>query len=121
MSGRLVADVLEHAPEDLSPAAMLVLVSLAECARDKDRRARFHCSVDDLARRTRLTPGTVRNTLAQLVKRGILRRIHARVHKGGKHQEYEIAALSERHRFATMTPLPAPKKPTEQHPTERTG
>lgn len=121
MSGRLVADVLEHAPEDLPPAAMLVLLSLAESARDKDRTARFHCSTTDLARRTRLTPGTVRNTIAQLRKRGLIRPIHANVHKGGKHQEYEIARLSDRHRFATMIPLPKPKTPPVQHRTEGTA
>jgi len=96
---------------------MLVLVSLAESARDRDRIARFHCSAADLARRTRLSAGTVRNNLSALARRGLIRPIHANVHKGGKHQEYEIAKLSDRHRFATMTPpTPLPKRDNSETP-----
>ena len=110
MSGRIVADVLDHAPEDLSPVQLLVLISLAESARERDRRARFHCSVTELARRTRRPPGTVRNALSELVRRGLIRPVHERVHKGGKHQEYVLARLSERHRFATLKDTPAPRE-----------
>ena len=102
MSGRLVGEVLDHAPADLTPADMLVLVALANDARDHDRIARFKSSVDVLAHRTRLSTGTVRNTLSRLVARGLIRPMIKTVHKGGKHQEYEIAKLSQSHRFATL-------------------
>lgn len=101
MSGRLVAEVLDHAPADLTSAELLVLIALAEDARDSDRQARFHCSVDVLVVRTRLKPGTVRNSLSRLIARGLIRTVHDRVHKGGKHQEYVLAKLSQAHRYAT--------------------
>lgn len=102
MSGRLADEILDHAPADLSPAEMLVLVALALDARESDRQARFHCSTDDLVRRTRLKAGTVRNAISSLCARGLIRRVHERVHKGGKHQEYILAKLGQRHRFATI-------------------
>lgn len=102
MSGRLVGEVLDHAPQDLTPADMLVLVALADDARDKDRIARFKSSTEALAYRTRLSPGTIRNTISKLVQRGLIRPLLTNVHRGGKHQEYEIAKLSQSHRFATI-------------------
>ena len=102
MSGRLVGEVLDHAPNDLTPAELLVLVALANDARDHDRISRYKSSVDVLAYRTRLSPGGVRNVLSKLVTRGLIRPLLGNVHRGGKHQEYELAKLSQNHRFATI-------------------
>lgn len=102
MSGRLVGEVLDHAPQDLTPAARLVLIALAADARDTDRIARFKSSVDALAYRTNLAPGSIRNVLSELVARGLIRPLIKHVHRGGKHQEYELAKLANHHRFATI-------------------
>lgn len=109
MSGRLVGEVLDHAPEDLTVAERFVYAALAEAARDKDRIARYKCSSADLAHRTGLKEGTVRNALTELAGRGLIRRLIAKTHKGagGKHQEYELCKLGAHHRFTTIRDLPA--------------
>lgn len=98
MSGRLVGEVLKHAPADLTPAQMLVLVALAEQARERDRTARY-AKVSLLAEYTRLKPGTVRNALSELTSRALIQRVHDRAHLG-KIQQYRIAELAEHHRTA---------------------
>lgn len=103
MSGAIVKEVLEHAPEDLTAAQMLVFVSLAEDAREKGtyaRQARYESSVDDLMRRTRLKAGTVRNALAELVRRGLLVPLNGRA-RPGIVQHYRIPVLYEHHRRTT--------------------
>ena len=102
MSGRLVGEVLDHAPEDLTVAERFVYTALAEAARDRDRIARYKCSTSDLAYRTGLKEGTVRNALTELAQRGLIKRLVVTVHKGGKHQEYELCKLSSHHRFTTV-------------------
>lgn len=102
MSGRLVDEVLECAPDDLTSAQMLLLVALAEDARERDRIARFETSVVDLQRRTRLKSGTVRNGLSALVSRGLITPLHrARL---GTVQHYRLSPLHEHHRGSTITP-----------------
>lgn len=102
MSGKLVGEVLDHAPRDLTVAERFVFAALAEAARDKDRTARYQCSNSDLAYRTGLKEGTVRNALSELAQRGLIKRLVETVHKGGKHQEYELCKLSAHHRFTTI-------------------
>lgn len=104
MSGRLVGEVLDHAPTDLTVAERFTYVALAEAARDKDRIARYKCSVDDLTYRTGLKPGTIRNALTELAHRGLIKRLVAKPHRGagGKHQEYELCKLEDHHRFTTV-------------------
>lgn len=97
MSGRIVGEVLDYAPEDLTDAEMLVLLAVAEDARDRDRHAAYS-DVETLVRRTRKKPGTVRNALSSLVGRGILVPQHDRVRRGGKHQEYVVTKLLPHHR-----------------------
>lgn len=99
MSGRLVGQALDHAPEDLTSAQMLVLVAICEDARDKTRMASFS-DLESLVRRTRLKPGTVRNALSVLCRRGLLLPQVETVHKGGCHQEYVVADLRPHHRQA---------------------
>lgn len=104
MSGRIVGEVGEHAPDDLTPSERLVLVFIAEDARERDRRAQYS-DLETLVRKTRLKPGTVRNALSELVRRGILTPQLQRVSRGGKHQEYVVAKLDEHHRRAVVRPI----------------
>ena len=108
MSGRLVGEVLDHAPSDLTVAERFVYAALAEAARDKDRIARYKCSNADLAYRTGLKEGTVRNALTELAHRGLIKRLVAKPHRGagGKHQEYELCKLDAHHRFTTIRDVP---------------
>lgn len=99
MSGRIADDVLDHAPEDLTQAELMVLVAVALDARESDRIARFS-DVETLVRRTRLKPGTVRNALSVLVRRALIAPTKDRVHRGGAHQEYVVAKLAHGHRAA---------------------
>lgn len=94
-----MGEVFDYAPEDLSGAELLVLLSIAEDARDRDRIASFS-DVETLTRRTRLKPGTVRNALSSLGRRALIIPKHDRVHRGGKHQEYVVAKLEGAHRAA---------------------
>jgi len=103
VSGKLVNEVLENAPDDLTAAQMLVLVALAEDARERGpyaRQARFESSADDVVRRTRLKPGTVRNVLAQLVHRGLIVPLNGRA-RPGIVQHYRLTELYPHHRQAT--------------------
>ena len=100
MSGRIVGEILDHAPSDLTTAERLVLVTIGENARDTTRHAEG-CDVDTLAWRTCLKPGTVRNALSELVRRCLITPTVERVYRGGKHQEYDVAKLYPHHREAT--------------------
>lgn len=98
MSGRLVNEVLEYAPESLSRLELLVLVSLAESARDTDRQTRgSSSSASVLAYRVRSSPGSVRNALATLQARALVKPLHART-RPGLAQQYHLAELSTFHR-----------------------
>lgn len=99
MSGRIVGEVLDNAPEDLRPAEYLTLIVLAEDARDRDRHA-MYSDLTSLVRRTRLAPGTVRNALAELARRGLVQPQRDNVHRGGHHQTYILAKLHTEHRAA---------------------
>lgn len=96
MSGRIVGEVLDNAPSDLRPAELLVLVAIAEDARDRDRLARFS-DLESLVHRTRLAPGTVRNALVVLCRRALVKPANGKAVKG-KHQEYRITELEPHHR-----------------------
>jgi hypothetical protein len=100
MSGRIVGEVLDHAPEDLRGAEFLTLLAIAEDASDKDRRARFS-DLENLTRRTRQSPGTIRNALSTLARRGLIIPIHRA--RPGTHQEYLVAELYEHHRHTTVS------------------
>lgn len=97
MSGRIVGEVLDNAPEDLTPAELLVLVAIGEDARERDRLA-IYSDVATLVTRTRCKPGTVRNALSSLTRRGLIIPTVDRVHRGGKHQEYRVPKLQPHHR-----------------------
>ena len=101
MSGRIVGEVLENAPEDLTPAELLTLIALAEDAHDKTRHAAYS-DVATLARKIRRPPGTVRNALSELTRRGLI--VPTRtggVGRGKYHQEYDLVRLHPHHRETT--------------------
>lgn len=98
MSGRLVKEVLEDAPASLTPLELLVLVSIAECARDGDRTTRGGSgSAEVIAHRVRTSPGSVRNVLSRLVQRGLIKPLHERAHRGMA-QQYRLEELFPWHR-----------------------
>ena len=101
MSGRIVGEVLDYAPESLSETERWVLVAIAEAARDSDRTARYETDVETLARRTRRTPGTVRNALSTLTSKGLIKPLLAA--RRGIVQHYQVAKLEQHHRFVTYT------------------
>lgn len=102
MSGRLVGEVLDHAPLDLTPLELLILVALAETARDTTRTATYGANVDTLADRVRSTPGSVRNALQRLRGRGLIVALHEKPRKGLA-QEYRIPRMTTDTRRATWT------------------
>jgi hypothetical protein len=105
VSGRIVGEVLHHAPEDLPKLDFLVLIALAEDARDSDRVARKECSADVLAYKVRSTPASVRQALKRLKDRALIRPVHAKVHRGHQ-QNWTITKLSSYHREgARIIPL----------------
>jgi hypothetical protein len=99
VSGRIVEQVLEHAPADLRPAELMILVVIAEDARERDRVSRFS-DLENLTRRSRLKPGTIRNALSELTARALITPTLDRAHTG-RHQEYRVADLKPEHRQAT--------------------
>ena len=99
VSGRIVREVLDHAPEDLTKLDLLVLISLAESAHDNDRTARSEASADAIAYRVRSTPSSVRNALQRLKERALIRPVHQKVHRGHA-QDWTITKLSDHHREA---------------------
>lgn len=94
-----MSEVLDYAPVDLTPAERLVLVCLAELARDKDRTARQGTSSAAISNRTCLTIGTVKNALSSLARRAIIQPQHKA--RRGLAQDYKLTQLSEYHRFTT--------------------
>lgn len=100
MSGKIVGEVLDYAPDDLTDAELLVLVALAENARDTGPDARItKTSAAAIAKRVRRSPGTVQNVLVELRRRGLI----AAQHKAsrGHAQNYRIHQLEAHHRATT--------------------
>jgi len=98
MSGRLVREVLEHAPNTLTRLELLVLVSLAESANERTRTTYGSQSAAAvIAHRVRSSPATVRNALGALRQRALIKPVHDKVHPG-RAQQYVISELHEYHR-----------------------
>lgn len=69
MGVRLIVEVLDHAPANLTPAERLVLVVIAEAANDRTREG--WPGTETLTRRTGLTDRGVRAAFARLATRGL--------------------------------------------------
>jgi len=101
MSGRLVGEVLKYAPADLHARELLVLVALAEAARDDTRRATYDTSCEQIADRTRIPPSSVKSALFELRQRALIIGIHAKPRRGLA-QEYDIAKMTPATRKAVI-------------------
>lgn len=113
MSGRLVKNVLQYAPVDLTDKERLVLIALAEDARERDRIARF-ITVEEIADYAQISTGTVRNILSRLTARALVQPTLSHANKG-RRQQYRIAFLTPEHRAATIRKASSPEmthKPT---------
>lgn len=106
MGVRLLVEVLDRAPADLTPAERLVLAVLAEDARDDTRTC--WPGMEKLTRRTGLKPDSLRRVFQRLAKRGIEVRVPIKfTDKGapvfareGVQTNYRIPALPEMRRDA---------------------
>ncbi|MDQ3762609.1 MAG: helix-turn-helix domain-containing protein [Actinomycetota bacterium] len=113
MGIQLIAEVLNHAPAGLSASERLVLIVVAEAARDHTRLG--WPSMQVLARRTGLSERAVRKVLARLADRGYELRVPAGTDRTGApifaHKGH--ATVYRLPRFAAKVepqyPLPDPK------------
>jgi hypothetical protein len=101
MSGRIVGEVLDNAPEDLTILELAVLVALAEVAHDKTRLATYKTSAEQIAHRIRSTPSSVKSALFRLRHRGLIVGLHDKPRKGLA-QEYRIPKMHEGTRRAVI-------------------
>lgn len=83
MGVRMMVEILDHAPPELSPAERLVLIAIAEDARDGGTRT---CSpgVDMLCRRTGLSEEGLRKVFQRLAKHGMEIRVALGKGKSGR-------------------------------------
>lgn len=79
---QLVAEVLDHAPADLTAAEVLILVAIGEETRTRGEHREI--PVEDLARRARLDRRGLRVAVTRLAKRGIKVRVAIGVDRHGK-------------------------------------
>lgn len=102
MSGRIVGEVLDCAPVDLTQLERLVLVALAESARDATRIATHKTTRDALADRCTTTPKVIQKVLRELRNRGLIvpQIPDDQIHRGVA-QHYLINKLTPAHRRAT--------------------
>lgn len=102
MSGRIVGEILDNAPEDLTQLELLVLIALAETAKDTTRTATFGTSCEQIAHRIRSTPASVKSTLFRLRHRGLIVGVHDKPRKGLA-QEYTIPTTTKATRTAVLS------------------
>lgn len=101
MGIKLVVEVMDHAPEDLTPAERLVLVVIAENVRDGDPKREtwpgFNAAV--LAKRAGLTgDGSLKRALQRLAKRGMEVRVPIATGKDGR-ELYAVPGQQCRYRL----------------------
>lgn len=99
MSGRIVGEVLDNAPEDLTDLELKVLLALAESARQDTRIATHKTTRDALAYRTRSSAVSVKKVLRTLRDRGLIKPVNGTAHRG-KAQHYQLMKLTPDHRTA---------------------
>lgn len=81
MGTRLIEEVLDHSPADLTPAERMILIVLARHANDQTREC--WPSIDTIARQTGIQAGSVSKALQRLGKRGLEVRIPVGFDKRG--------------------------------------
>ncbi|MYV77745.1 hypothetical protein GT352_28005 [Streptomyces sp. SID1046] len=104
MGIRLVVEVLDHAPADLTPAERLVLVVLAEYANDKTRLC--WPKIESISARTGLKPESVSQVFRRLSRRTPSLEVRVELKKGkdgrpvfayeGTKTKYRIPKLAKR-------------------------
>lgn len=107
MAIQLVQEVLDHAPDDITPAELVVLLAIAERASNLTRVA--YPSKDgtwNLARRCRLTPDGLRRVFQRLAARGLEVRVSFGVDGKGR----PVYACRGRSTDYRLPKLPAPRK-----------
>ncbi len=113
MSIRLIVEVLDHAPADLTPSERLVLVVLAEDANDVTREG--WPGMDKISRRTGLQPDSVRRVLQRLAKRGLEIRVPIGKDKRGR-LVFAHEGASTRYRIPILTTERRDEDPASEEP-----
>lgn len=114
----LIQEVLDHAPEDITSSEMVVLLVLAESARDASREA--WPGMQELARRCRLTPDGVQKVLRRLAGRGIDVRVVVAKDKNGRPM-YAARGHRTTYRLPSLGPLRADSDPSFEDNARTTG
>jgi hypothetical protein len=99
---QLVAEVLDHAPAGLDPAAVLLLLALAEDTRSPGEIREI--PTDTLCRRTRVDPRGLRHVVDRLRRAGIKVRVPIGTDRRGK----PLYAVPGRAPRWVLPPLPGP-------------
>ena len=102
MAYQLVAEVLDHAPADLTPAERLALVAIAEWVRAGSRRCARPAG--DLAARVGVSPESIGKVLLRLKRHGLEVRVAIGKDKHGE----AVYAVPGRVSTFELPPLPAP-------------
>lgn len=100
MAYQLVAEVLDHAPPDLTAAELVVLIALAE---KMPRRQDYDYEVRHLCRRTRLQERGLRAVVARLKRRGVDIRVPVMKDRNGN-PVYAAYGQSTRWRLPVFEP-----------------
>lgn len=97
----LIAEVMDYAPADLTPAELVVLLVLAESASDATREA--WPGMERLVRRTRLSVTGVRAVFRRLAARGIEVRVARGTDKHGQ-PVYAVRGKQPTYRLPVLAP-----------------
>ncbi|MFG2059691.1 hypothetical protein ACGFI9_37335 [Micromonospora sp. NPDC048930] len=100
---QLVAEVLDHAPANLTAAEVLILVAIGEDTRVRGEHREI--PVEDLARRARLDRRGLRMAVTRLAKHGITVRVALGVDRRGK-PLYAVPGKSPRWVLPAFPPPP---------------
>jgi DNA-binding MarR family transcriptional regulator len=123
----LIVEVLDHAPDGLTAGERLLLVVLAEQARDTTRIALP--GEDVMAHRTGMTDRTVRRALARLCDAGVIERVALGTDRAGRpvfarrgrRAEFRIAHLSGKADVSDRLPEHERRTPESAFPEEKGG
>ena len=125
MSNRLINEVRDHAPRDLSAAEVLLLTWLADASSDEDRvlpggrRLPARCcfpGIETLAEWMRMGPDGVRKVLRKLEGRGLQVRVPVGVDKAGR-PLYAAKGHVTVYRVPEFAPAGAVDNSTKDQPT----
>lgn len=119
MGIKLIVEVLDHAPKDLTAAELLVLIAIAEEANDLTREA--WPGMAKLARRVRMAPVSVRHVFDRLRDRKLEIRVPIGIdHSGmpvfagrGRRTVYRIPAFSMTNRGPAQDPYVPDSRPAQ--------